>query len=69
VVLVGLIQLIRRLVVKPSDVVSNWDLGRWVWVANFLEVSKLVHMGLGCRSPGGFWWSGAVVMVAGCLVW
>jgi hypothetical protein len=69
VVLVGLIQLIRRLAVKPRDVVSDWDLGGCVRVANFLEVFELGHMGLGCRSSGGFWWSGAVVMVAGCLVW
>jgi len=25
-------------------------------------------LNLGCRSSGGFWWSGAVIMVVGCLV-
>jgi hypothetical protein len=69
VVLIDLIQLICRLTVKPSDAVADWDLGGWVRVANFLEVFELGHMGLGCRSSRGFWWFGAVVMVAGCLVW
>jgi hypothetical protein len=41
VVLVGLIQLICRLAVKPSDAVADWDLGGWVRVANFLEVFEL----------------------------
>jgi len=73
VVLVGLIQLIRRLAVKPSDAVSDWDLGGWVWVANLSEVSgfglpifwrflAVWYGGYGCR------FSGSVVMVAGCLV-
>jgi hypothetical protein len=69
VVLVSLIQLIRRLTVKPSDVVSDWDLGGWVQVANFLEVYELGHMGLGCRSSGSFWvWVAHLLEVFGGLV-
>jgi hypothetical protein len=68
VVLVSLIQLICRLAMKPSDAVSDWDLGGWVRVANFFKVCELVCMDLGCRSSGGFWWSGVTVMVASCLV-
>jgi hypothetical protein len=49
VVLVSLIQLIRRLVAKPRDTVLDWNLGEWVRVANFLEVYELGHKGLGCR--------------------
>lgn len=69
VVLVGLIQLICRLAVKPSDAVSDWDLGGWVRVANFLEVSELGLMGLGCRSSGSFWvWVADLLEVFGGLV-
>jgi hypothetical protein len=69
VVLVGLIQLIRRLAVKPSDAVSDWDLGGWVWVANFLEVFELGRMGLDCQSFGSFWvWVTDLLEVFGGLV-
>jgi len=69
VVLVGLIQLIRRLAVKPSDAVLDWDLGGWVRVANFLEVYELGRMGLGCRSSRSFWvWVADLLEVFGGLV-
>jgi hypothetical protein len=69
VVLVGLIQLICRLAVKPSDAVADWDLGGWVRVANFLEVFELGRMGLDCRSFRSFWvWVADLLEVFGGLV-
>jgi hypothetical protein len=64
VVLVGLIQLIRRLAVKPSDAVSDLDLGGWVSVANFLEVSSGLVRWLWLLVV---WCGGDAVMVAGCM--
>jgi len=40
----------------------------WVWAYGFGLPIFRRFLGLGCRSSGVFWWSGAVVMVAVCLV-
>jgi hypothetical protein len=60
VLLAGLVQLICRLVVKPSDVVDR-NIGIWgdgYRLLIFLEVSEFGRMDLGCRSSGGFWCGG-----------